>query len=106
MKIDNVTVTSERGIITATSNIHGYTFTHGENCGILHTAEHATISDHPFRWGDKCDCFLSRVEITEVNGVPVAALPKRPWWKPSWSLASFTAGVVVSSLWDWLVPYA
>lgn len=105
MKVDNVSVTREGDAVIATSRVHGYTFTHGERCGILHAAEHATVSDHPFRWTDKCDCFLSRVEITEVNGVPVASVKRSPW-KPRWSLFSFMAGVVVSSLWDWFVPYA
>jgi hypothetical protein len=74
MKADNVSITRERGIVTATSNVHGYTFTHGQECGILHAAEHATISDHR-SWTDACDCFLSRVEITAINGVPVVTDP-------------------------------
>jgi hypothetical protein len=74
MKTTNVSVTRERGIVTATSNVHGYTFTHGQECGIVHAAEHGAADDHR-PWGDRCDCFLSRVEITAINGVPVVTDP-------------------------------
>jgi hypothetical protein len=74
MKVTNVSVTRERGIVTATSNVHGYTFTHSPGCGILHAAEYGAADDHR-PWGDRCDCFLSRVEITAINGVPVVTDP-------------------------------
>lgn len=80
MKITNVSVTRERGTVTATSNVHGYTFTHDQDCSIIHAAEHSTINDHPVPWTDTCDCLLSRVEVTAINGVPVGTFKPR-WWE-------------------------
>ena len=100
MKIDNITTTFDgAGKLAITSRVEGFTFTHGPKCAL-----YTRLNDKDFNWETGCDCFLSRVDITAVNGVPVGTY-RRPWWKPRWSLFSFTAGVVVSSLWDWLVRW-
>ena len=104
MIIDNVTATAgEDGRIALTTRVHGFTFTHTPGCAL-----YEKMRDKFWDWQDGCDCYLSRITITEINGVTVPQLIEepRPWWKPQWSLFSFMAGVVVSSLWDWLVPYA
>jgi hypothetical protein len=104
VKIDNVTVTDDG---TATTRVNGYTFTHGEKCKIASAFEDSWGKEWPEAdsWRTACDCYLSRIQVTAVNGVTLPEY-RRPWWKPRWSLASFAAGVVLSSLWDWLVPYA
>jgi hypothetical protein len=66
MKIDNVSQDSLTGEMT--SRIAGFTFTHTGGCA-LYTKKWG--SD----WLSSCDCVLSRVEITEINGVPVPCDP-------------------------------
>jgi hypothetical protein len=87
MKIDNLEYHGKDGAIT--SQVHGFTFTHDRECHV----------GKAWREGgdftNACNCFLSRVDITEINGVPVGSVRQR-WWEKRWVI--FWSGYLACGL--------